>query len=90
MPRCRKRDEQKIDPYRAQPLPLNRPVAVYYRQSSEGQIGNIVDIFKYLGMMLSFGFNKHRRSVAVQPLLPETGRDSFSSASFLSRTKSLG
>jgi hypothetical protein len=41
MPRYGKRKEKKIDPYRAQPLPLDRPVAVYYRQSSEGQIGNI-------------------------------------------------
>jgi hypothetical protein len=39
--RYRKREEEKTDPYRAQPLPLHRPVAVYYRQSSEGQIGNI-------------------------------------------------
>ena len=39
--RYRKREKETIDPYRAQPLPLNRPVAVYYRQSSEGQIGNI-------------------------------------------------
>jgi DNA invertase Pin-like site-specific DNA recombinase len=39
--RYRKREEEKADPYRAQPLPLHRPVAVYYRQSSEGQIGNI-------------------------------------------------
>jgi DNA invertase Pin-like site-specific DNA recombinase len=39
--RYRKRAEEKTDPYRAQPLPLHRPVAVYYRQSSEGQIGNI-------------------------------------------------
>jgi len=39
--RYRKREEEKADPYRTQPLPLHRPVAVYYRQSSEGQIGNI-------------------------------------------------
>jgi len=39
--RYRKREEENIDPYRSQPLPLERPVAVYYRQSSEGQIGNI-------------------------------------------------
>mgnify|MGYP002713193005 CR=1 FL=1 len=39
--RYRKREEDTTDPYRAQPLPLHRPVAVYYRQSSEGQIGNI-------------------------------------------------
>ncbi|MBZ0282541.1 MAG: recombinase family protein [Anaerolineae bacterium] len=39
--RYRKREEEKADPYRVQPLPLHRPVAVYYRQSSEGQIGNI-------------------------------------------------
>jgi DNA invertase Pin-like site-specific DNA recombinase len=37
----RKRQTETIDPYKAQPLPLDRPVAVYYRQSSEGQIGNI-------------------------------------------------
>jgi hypothetical protein len=39
--RYRQREEEKSDPYKAQPLPLHRPVAVYYRQSSEGQIGNI-------------------------------------------------
>jgi hypothetical protein len=39
--RYHQRQEEKIDPYKAQPLPLDRPVAVYYRQSSEGQIGNI-------------------------------------------------
>jgi hypothetical protein len=40
MPRYQ-RPRQQIDPYKSQPLPLGRPVAVYYRQSSEGQIGNI-------------------------------------------------
>lgn len=51
MPRYRKRDEEKIDPYRAQPLPLNRPVAVYYRQSSEGQIGNISTTLQTVDMV---------------------------------------
>jgi len=40
MPRYQ-RPQQPIDPYKSQPLPLGRPVAVYYHQSSEGQIGNI-------------------------------------------------
>ena len=39
MTRSLKRQEPPdSDPYRAQPLPLDRMIAVYYRQSSEGQI----------------------------------------------------
>ncbi|GAB5493719.1 MAG: hypothetical protein Phog2KO_39340 [Phototrophicaceae bacterium] len=51
MPRYRKRPQEKIDPYRSQPLPLNRPVAVYYRQSSEGQIGNISTTLQTVDMI---------------------------------------
>jgi hypothetical protein len=41
MSRTLKRPEQPIAPYKLQPLPVGRPTAVYYRRSSEGQIGNI-------------------------------------------------
>lgn len=41
MPRGLKRPQQPIDPYRSQSLPVGRPAAVYYRQSSEAQIGNV-------------------------------------------------
>jgi hypothetical protein len=44
-------DEQSFDPYKAQPLPLERPVAVYYRQSSEGQIGNISTTLQTVDMV---------------------------------------
>jgi hypothetical protein len=54
MPTYGKRKKDKIDPYKTQALPLDRPVAVYYRQSSEGQVGNInttlqtVDMIEHL------------------------------------------
>jgi hypothetical protein len=51
MPRYRKPENSKIDPYKAQPLPLGRPVAVYYRQSSEGQIGNISTTLQTVDMV---------------------------------------
>jgi len=51
MPRPLKRPEQPIDPYKAQPLPLGRPAAVYYRQSSEGQIGNIMTTLQTIDMI---------------------------------------
>ena len=51
MPRPLKRPEQPIDPYKAQPLPLGRPAAVYYRQSSEGQIGNISTTLQTIDMI---------------------------------------
>lgn len=50
MPRYQ-RPQQPIDPYKTQPLPLGRPVAVYYRQSSEGQIGNISTTLQTVDMV---------------------------------------
>jgi DNA invertase Pin-like site-specific DNA recombinase len=50
MPRY-KHPQQPIDPYKSQPLPLGRPVAVYYRQSSEGQIGNISTTLQTVDMV---------------------------------------
>jgi DNA invertase Pin-like site-specific DNA recombinase len=50
-----KRPEQTlVDPYRFEPLPVDRPCAIYYRQSTDAQIGNInttlqtVDMFEHL------------------------------------------
>ncbi len=50
-----KRPEQDpYDLYRADPLPVERPAAIYYRQSTDAQIGNIsttlqtVDLFEHL------------------------------------------
>ena len=40
-----------IDPYKAQPLPLGKPVSVYYRQSSEDQIGNISTTLQTVDMV---------------------------------------
>jgi hypothetical protein len=40
-----------IDPYKSQPLPLGKPVSVYYRQSSEGQIGNISTTLQTVDMV---------------------------------------
>lgn len=51
MPRTLKRPEQPIDPYKLQPLPVGRPSAVYYRQSSEGQIGNISTTLQTVDMI---------------------------------------
>lgn len=51
MPRALKRPEQPIDPYKAQALPLGRPAAVYYRQSSEGQIGNVMTSLQTIDMI---------------------------------------
>ncbi|MFQ3658743.1 MAG: recombinase family protein [Anaerolineae bacterium] len=47
----RPNETPEIDPYKAQPLPLGRPVAVYYRQSSEGQIGNISTTLQTVDMI---------------------------------------
>jgi DNA invertase Pin-like site-specific DNA recombinase len=44
-------DTASIDPYKAQPLPLGKPVSVYYRQSSEGQIGNISTTLQTVDMV---------------------------------------
>ncbi|MDK3159375.1 recombinase family protein [Kamptonema cortianum] len=50
-----KRPEQTlVDPYRFEPLPVDRPCAIYYRQSTDAQISNInttlqtVDMFEHL------------------------------------------
>lgn len=51
MPRYRKPERNAINPYKAQPLPLGRPVAVYYRQSTEGQIGNISTTLQTVDMV---------------------------------------
>lgn len=44
-------DTALIDPYKSQPLPLGKPVSVYYRQSSEGQIGNISTTLQTVDMV---------------------------------------
>jgi hypothetical protein len=46
-----KRPEQPPDPYKAQPLPITRPIAVYYRQSSEAQVGNISTTLQTVDMV---------------------------------------
>ena len=52
MVRTLKRPETaSIDPYKSQPLPLGKPVSVYYRQSSEGQIGNISTTLQTVDMV---------------------------------------
>lgn len=51
MPRYRKPQTNTIDPYKAQALPVDRPIAVYYRQSSEGQIGNISTTLQTVDMV---------------------------------------
>lgn len=50
MPRYQ-RPRQQIDLYKSQPLPLGRPVAVCYRQSSEGRIGNISTTLQTVDMV---------------------------------------
>ncbi len=40
-----------IDPYKAQPLPIHRPISVYYRQSSEGQVGNVSTTLQTVDMV---------------------------------------
>ncbi|MBZ0305728.1 MAG: recombinase family protein [Anaerolineae bacterium] len=46
-----RRAEEPKDPYKAQPLPIEKPVAVYYRQSSEAQIGNISTTLQTVNMV---------------------------------------
>src|SRR5579864_3548531 len=59
-----KRPEQApIDPYRAQALPIDRKVAVYYRQSSEAQVGNISTTLQTVDMvehLMKLGWVKER------------------------------
>jgi len=49
--RTLKRPEAPQDPYKAQPLPIHRPIAVYYRQSSEAQVGNISTTLQTVDMV---------------------------------------
>jgi len=82
MPRPLKRPEQPIDPYKAQPLPLGRPAAVYYRQSSEGQIGNIMTTLQTIDMiehLLHQGYVREN-VVMIMPMLPSAERRKFVSA----------
>jgi len=51
MPIYRKAKTEQIDPYKAQELPFGRPIAVYYRQSTEGQIGNISTTLQTVDMV---------------------------------------
>lgn len=39
------------DPYQQEPLPFDRPIAVYYRQSGEGQVGNISTTLQTVDMV---------------------------------------
>ena len=47
-------EKDNSDPYRSEPLPVDRPAAIYYRQSTDAQIGNVntsiqtVDMFEHL------------------------------------------
>lgn len=51
MPRLLQRPQQPTNPYEHDPLPVDRPAAVYYRQSSEGQIGNISTTLQTVDMV---------------------------------------
>jgi hypothetical protein len=51
MPRYKRLPKAPVDPYRAAPLPVDRPAAVYYRQSSEAQIGNISTTLQTVDMI---------------------------------------
>ena len=51
MPTYRKAKAEQIDPYKVQELPYGRPIAVYYRQSTEGQIGNISTTIQTVDMV---------------------------------------
>ncbi len=52
--RYNRRPEPKTESYGTSPLPVERPAAIYYRQSTDAQIGNInttlqtVDMFEHL------------------------------------------
>lgn len=51
-PRYKPRDENDPkDPYKLTALPVEKPVAVYYRQSSEAQIGNISTTLQTVDMV---------------------------------------
>ena len=52
-PRVYKRREENDnkDPYKLRELPKDKPCAVYYRQSSEAQIGNISTTLQTVEML---------------------------------------
>lgn len=49
--RLKRQPTEKTNPYQSQPLPIGRPVAVYYRQSSDAQIGNISTTLQTVDMV---------------------------------------
>jgi len=49
--RLKRRSTEEVDPYKSQPLPIDRPVAVYYRQSSDAQVGNISTTLQTVDMV---------------------------------------
>jgi len=49
--RLKRKLTEKVNPYQSQPLPIGRPVAVYYRQSSDAQIGNISTTLQTVDMV---------------------------------------
>lgn len=51
MPRYKRPEPAPKDPYQIQPLPVDSPVSVYYRQSSEAQIGNISTTLQTVNMV---------------------------------------
>lgn len=55
----KRRTKDTSDPYQSQPLPIDRPVAVYYRQSTNAQIGNISTTLQTVDMvehLLQYGW----------------------------------
>jgi hypothetical protein len=49
--RLKRQPTEKANPYQSQPLPIGRPVAVYYRQSTDAQIGNISTTLQTVDMV---------------------------------------
>jgi DNA invertase Pin-like site-specific DNA recombinase len=47
----KRRKVESKDPYQSQPLPVGKPVAVYYRQSTEAQIGNVSTTLQTVDMV---------------------------------------
>jgi DNA invertase Pin-like site-specific DNA recombinase len=54
MPKYKRAEAKKTDSYRSEALPTDQPAAIYYRQSSDAQIGNInttlqtIDMFEHM------------------------------------------
>jgi DNA invertase Pin-like site-specific DNA recombinase len=51
MLRYKRPDPPPKDPYQHEPPPVDRPVAVYYRQSTEGQVGNVSTTLQTVNMV---------------------------------------